>query len=474
MSRPLLPLSQLLSQPQSDRAIAWVAERTTTQRAERPLTLADLRRDVARLVTRLQGQPVRRWALCYQESYPFAVALLACGYAGCQVVLPGHNRLAQLVELADHLDGVLTDLPLEPTLDLPWPVCSTIEHDAVGGDDPCLPEWTTELSCVLFTSGSTGQPKAIAKSQRQLEAELAVQWSLWHSQWQGGRVLATVSHQHIYGLLFRVLLPLCAGVPFASQNLEFPEQLCQWVADHPGEPWLLVSSPAFLTRLDPQLAAVGCRLLYSSGGPLPHAAALQSQRVFGLLPIEIYGSSETGGIAWRQAQQADTPWQPLPGLEVSQDEQGCLRLRSPFLADEDLVDEKPWLTSDKIALHAEGFTLLGRLDRIVKLAEKRVSLDEVERRLRALDWVAEAVVLPLEQGARQLLGAVLVLSAEGVGQWQRLGGGNFLLSLRLQLRPWLEPVALPRRVRCVAALPRNSQGKLPYLELKELFDVPLS
>ena len=158
MSRPLLPLSQLLSLPQSDRAIAWVAERTTTQRAERPLTLADLRRDVARLVTRLQGQPVRRWALCYQESYPFAVALLACGFVGCQVVLPGHNRLAQLAELAEHLDGVLTDLPLEPGPELPWPIYSTIGNDAVGGDEPSLPEWTTELSCVLFTSGSTGQP----------------------------------------------------------------------------------------------------------------------------------------------------------------------------------------------------------------------------------------------------------------------------------------------------------------------------
>ena len=461
MSCPLLPLSQLLNQPQSDRAIAWQADRT--------LTLAELRRDVARLVARLQGQAVRRWALCYQESYPFAVALLACGYAGCQVVLPGHNRLAQLAELAEHLDGVLTDLPLEPGLDLPWPVCSTVGDETIEGEEPSLPEWTTDLHCVLFTSGSTGQPKAILKSQRQLEAELAVQWSLWHSRWQNARVLATVSHQHIYGLLFRVLLPLCAGVPFASQNLEFPEQLCQWVADHPGEPWLLVSSPAFLARLDPKLAATGCRLLYSSGGPLPHAAALQSQLLFGALPVEIYGSSETGGIAWRQAKQADTPWQSLPGLEVSQDEQGCLRLRSPFLA-----DEKPWLTTDKIALHAEGFTLLGRQDRIVKLAEKRVSLDEVERRLRALDWVQEAVVLPLEQGARQLLGAVLVLSAEGERQWQRLGGGNFLLDLRQQLRPWLEPVALPRRVRCVTTLPRNSQGKLPYLELKELFDVPLS
>ena len=471
MSRALLPLSRLLSQPQDNRAIAWGADCAWT--------LADLRRDVARLVQRLQNQPVRRWALCYQESYPFAVALLACGYTGCQVVLPGHNRLAQLVELAEHLDGVLTDLPLDPALDLPWPVCSTVadeaDDDSAGGEEPALPEWTTALNCVLFTSGSTGQPKAIPKSQRQLEAELAVQWSLWQSRWQGARVLATVSHQHIYGLLFRVLLPLCAGVPFASQNLEFPEQLCLWVADHPGEPWLLVSSPAFLARLDPQLAAIGCRLLYSSGGPLPHAAALQSQQLLGSLPIEIYGSSETGGIAWRQAQQTDTPWQPLPGLEVSQDEQGCLRLRSPFLANEDLADEKPWLTSDKIALHAGGFfTLLGRLDRIVKLAEKRVSLDEVERRLRALDWVQEAVVLPLEQGARQLLGAVLVLSVEGEGQWQRLGGGNFLLALRQELRPWLEPVALPRRVRCVAELPRNSQGKLPYLELKELFDVPLS
>ena len=60
MSCPLLPLSQLLNQPQSDRAIAWQADRT--------LTLAELRRDVARLVARLQGQPVQRWALCYQES----------------------------------------------------------------------------------------------------------------------------------------------------------------------------------------------------------------------------------------------------------------------------------------------------------------------------------------------------------------------------------------------------------------------
>ena len=46
-------------------------------------------------------------------------------------------------------------------------------------------------------------------------------------------------------------------------------------------------------------------------------------------------------------------------------------------------------------------------------------------------------------------------------------------ALRQQLRPWLEPVALPRSVRRVAQMPVNAQGKRPWPQLKELFDAPL-
>jgi acyl-coenzyme A synthetase/AMP-(fatty) acid ligase len=456
MMEPLSCLSSLFSDRPLTTQVAW--------RGEHCLTLGDLRRDVAAVVQQLQTHTLQRWALCYQDCYHFLVALLACGHTGCAVVLPGHHRTAQLAELANAIDGVLTDLPLALPSSVNWPLLFT--PDLLGSDSD-LPDWPRELSCTLFTSGSTGQPKAIVKSQAQLEAELAAQWTLWHPHWGAALVLATVSHQHIYGLLFRALLPVCAGIPFVAETLEYQEQIAWWVERHPGQSWVLISSPAFLSRLDCSLAVDGCSALYSSGGPLPHAAAVLSQQLYGQWPIEIYGSSETGGIAWRQAILACTSWQPLPGLTVSQDELGCLCLRSPFLP-----DDQEWRTEDRIAFNDAGFTLLGRQDRIVKLAEKRISLDEVERRLQQLAWVQEAVVLPLEQEARQVLGAVLILSAEGMRQWQALGAGRFLLAIRQGVRPWLEPVALPRRLRCLDAIPLNSQGKRPYAQLKELFDVP--
>lgn len=107
---------------------------------------------------------------------------------------------------------------------------------------------------------------------------------------------------------------------------------------------------------------------------------------------------------------------------------------------------------------------------MIKLEEKRISLEEVEERLRALPWVREAAVLPMNVATRQQLGAVLVLTEAGLIQWQALGPGRFLIALREQLRPWLEPVALPRRLRLLPELPLNSQGKRPWGQLRALFD----
>ena len=68
------------------------------------------------------------------------------------------------------------------------------------------------------------------------------------------------------------------------------------------------------------------------------------------------------------------------------------------------------------------------------------------------------------------LGAVVVPTPQG-WQWHAdLGNGRLLWRLRQELGVWLEPVALPRRLRCLNALPCNAQGKRQYAELKELFD----
>ena len=432
------------------------------------VTLAELRRgslQLARAMARLAGpdRPGMRWALCFDDSLLFTQALLACALGGYQAILPGHQRLAGLQALQAQFDGLLTDGELPgaalavPQLRLPLLVADD-EREADGAALP--PE---RLDLTLFSSGSTGEPKAIPKAWPQLEAELRVQMALWGERLVDTRVLASVSHQHIYGLLFRILLPLALGRPFDRRSIDYPEQLALQTA-----PWALIASPAFLSRLDPAIPAAGCRLIVSSGGPLQPGDAHQAKLLLGQLPVEIFGSSETGGIGWRQRHQVQTPWTTLPGVEVRVGPDQCLLLRSPFLPTAEWLD-----CADRILMTGAGFELLGRQDRVIKLEEKRISLDEVEARLQALVEVESAAVLPLLQGQRQILGAVLVLSEAGAARWAELGPGRFLLALRQQLRPWLEPVALPRSVRRVEQMPVNAQGKRPWPQLKELFDEPL-
>ncbi|MCV6071529.1 AMP-binding protein, partial [Escherichia coli] len=71
---------------------------------------------------------------------------------------------------------------------------------------------------------------------------------------------------------------------------------------------MLVSSPALLKRLNEEHNPVAIRCVFSSGGPLPNQAAQHSHLLFGSLPIEVFGSTETGGIAYRQQHVASTPW----------------------------------------------------------------------------------------------------------------------------------------------------------------------
>ncbi|MDU1025924.1 MAG: AMP-dependent synthetase, partial [Leclercia adecarboxylata] len=77
-----LPLSQWLNAPRpDDTPVAWSGDRCWT--------LGQLRDDVSGLMAILQQQEGARWALCFESSYLFIVALLATLHAGKTPVLPG-------------------------------------------------------------------------------------------------------------------------------------------------------------------------------------------------------------------------------------------------------------------------------------------------------------------------------------------------------------------------------------------------
>lgn len=448
---PFCSLSHLLLAPRNNHVVAFQGDEC--------IHWPQFVQDVSDYTHHLKRLPQHNIALCARDSYWFAVGFFALCHSDKSIVLPGNYQPQALAELSTHFDLVLHDRELDAVADCPNLELGIAMQPAPQVDFAPLGLETTSVT--LFTSGSSGVPKAIRKTLRQLDVEVSILQSLWGEALTGCRIEATVSHQHIYGLLFRLLWPLSAARPFARHNLEFPEQ----VSAHAGDDVALISSPALLKRLSEEHQAKALRLAFSSGGPLPHAAAAHANDLFGSLPVEVFGSTETGGIAHRQQVTPQTPWQLFPRVEATLNQENCLRLCSAH------VDPQGWYqTADECEFVDERrFVLKGRTDRIIKVEEKRVSLVEVEKRAEQLSVIEECAVIPATEGNRTVLLAAIVLTEQGKQQVETLGKGKFWLQLRNELRQWLEPIAVPRRFRIVTEIPLNSQGKRQNTEIERLF-----
>ena len=175
----------------------------------------------------------------------------------------------------------------------------------------------------------------MVKSVRHLEDEVAtLEARFGAALGPGTRMLATAAPQHLYGLLFRVLWPLAAGRPFLRTPLLHPEELVPTMDE--GD-FALASTPLALRRLAERAEltsrAAQCRAVFSSGGPLEAGVARRVADALGAPPYEVYGSTETGGIAVRQQWAGDEAWQPLPGVTTALDpETERLVVTSPFVS----------------------------------------------------------------------------------------------------------------------------------------------
>ncbi|MBV4470111.1 acyl-CoA synthetase family protein [Pseudomonas siliginis] len=435
-----IKLEQLLLKALPARAICQAPALDHTQLRAQALSVA----------AGLQSRGVKRLAVHLEDAADLAIALLGAWRAGVSVLLPADLQAQTRQRWSQEVDLWLTDQPGDAQLDeFTQPGLAGAQLDL----DQC------RLS--LCTSGSSGEPKRIDKTLRQLANEVEALELLWGADLGEACIIGSVATQHIYGLLFRVLWPLCAGRPFVRRQLAFSEDLQRASREYPAFAW--VASPALLKRMGDNLdwpAMSAVRRVFSSGGALPPEAAQSLHQRLQQWPTEILGSSETGGIAWRQGESL---WQPFAGVELSQDSDGALLISSPYLPAGHVEH-----SADAARIAADGrFELLGRLDRIVKLEEKRISLPMLEQALAAHDWVAEAR-LGVVQENRASLGALLVLSESGLFALREHGRRGLTETLRKHLSQHCEALALPRRWRLLRQMPLNSQGKLAQADVEAL------
>ncbi|ATD66180.1 MULTISPECIES: AMP-binding protein [Luteimonas] len=323
------------------------------------------------------------------------------------------------------------------------------------GDAPELP--LEHVVAIGFTSGSTGVPGANAKT-----------WASFHrgtlqnlvalADLHGEAtlpVVATVPPQHMYGMEMSVLLPLLGNVAVHLGRPFFPEDIAAALRDAP-RPALLVTTPVHLrTLVESGVALPPLAAIATATAPLSRELAAAAEARFGCEVRELFGSTETCIFARRRS-AIETAWTPYPGVRLQPVPDGTL-VHAPHLAE-------PQLLADIVELDEAGrFVLRGRQADMIEIAGKRASLADITRRLLAIEGVRDAVAVQSQAadgcGVRRVEAIVVADAA--------LTDAMLLDALRCSL----DPVFLPRRLRRVAALPRNETGKLTRAALEALVHV---
>lgn len=345
-----------------------------------------------------------------------------------------------------------------------------------------------DLPITGMTSGSTGCPKRVTRTLGEFLSEyLSIKDRiLTYVNPAECLGVATVSNFHAYGLMFRFFFPLLSGVPVYIRMLEYQEQFIRLAGFN--KKLFLVSSPGFFKRLDENTCPVEVALTMSAGGKLAAAALNKARHTFASRILEIYGSTETGVIGYRYPENGDEAWQ-IPDDTIIETADSCgeendagLRENEKYLSTgvikvtaPHIMKGAPFIGSDVIRLVRNGdgdlcFYLKGRSDRIIKIEDNRVSLDEIEKIVTATgDLVRDCAVICYEQGGRDFIGAMIVLSEKGRKLREEMSVGRFLINLRMLLGRNMLKLAVPRRFIIVDSLPLTDSQKVAYNRIKELF-----
>lgn len=326
----------------------------------------------------------------------------------------------------------------------------------------------------VSTSGSTGSPRVVARTQRGLLAGFSSLNEAVRAVPED-RVLGVVPFRHSHGLANAMLLSLMSGATLVLMDRYLPRRLVEIVAEHRVS--VLVGSPFIFGTLaecvEDRSAFATVRAALSSGAAVPPATASAFLEKTGVRIRELYGSSETGVIA--VADPDEVPGtrtaRPLRGVEVRvvDDAGGVLAagatgeilVRSAILAAGYLGEPGDgrlplrggfYPTGDLGHFDTRGNIVLeGRISQRLNIAGVKVDPVEIERVILALPQVEQAMVSSVigERGMEMIKARVVVAAGR---QLQRE-------ALIAHCRAELAEYKVPRVVELVDSLPENIMGK---------------
>jgi acyl-coenzyme A synthetase/AMP-(fatty) acid ligase len=338
---------------------------------------------------------------------------------------------------------------------------------------PVLPPGTALLR---MTSGTTGEPRAVAASAESLLADVENITATMGIH-ERDRNLVAVPLSHCYGFDNVVLTLATLGCPAIVVRDLTPRHLLRaarrgGASVFPAVPFLvdlLARAPAGGSPRWPEL-----RLVISAGALLPVESRERFAARFGVRPRVLYGSTECGAISFDRAGSADLPegcvGEALDGVSISLRDaaRGVGRVvadsravasalvpsattRKGRALERDILAPGRFVTPDLARLDDRGrLQLLGRVTEVINVGGRKVFPAEVEQVIRRIAGVSEVAVVGVRRStATEAVRAVVIASPE-VDRTAVVGACAAALA----------SYKVPRVVDFVAELPRNRRGKI--------------
>jgi acyl-coenzyme A synthetase/AMP-(fatty) acid ligase len=440
----------------------------------RSWTFGELSDGAARLAGTLQAQGVGRGDVVMTlvgNRVEWVLTLLACFRIGavalpCTVQLRAKDLSLRLQ--AANPSAVVVDPRELAELEAAGPACPVLvigdpallasepaPSADLGLDDPAL---------VIFTSGTSGEPKAVLHGQRYLFGQ-SLQAEHWLDARPGELVWCTAAAGWSKSARNTFIAPWLRGARALLHDARFdPAERLDIIEREHVDVLCMAPTEYRVVARRAELRRLPLRTAVAAGEALNAEAIATWRDGAGVVVRDGYGQTETGAVTGMPASAAGpagSMGRPLPGVRV-EIRDGQLHVDPATLPTFFLrylgheAHEGWWATGDLVERDDDGFLWFrGRADDVIVSAGYRIGPTEVEDALSTHPAVADAAVVPAPDEERGDVVRAVVVVRDG---WE--AGSELAAALQQHVKRETAPYKYPRIVDFVDELPRTASGKL--------------
>ncbi|MGZ6694082.1 MAG: acyl-CoA synthetase [Solirubrobacteraceae bacterium] len=325
-------------------------------------------------------------------------------------------------------------------------------------EDPCL---------ITFTSGTSGEPKAVVHAQRYLTGQ-HLQAEHWLDARPGELVWCTAASGWSKSARNAFIAPWIRGAPALLHDARFDpaERLEILARERVGVLCMAPTEYRVIAKRAEVRPVDGLRGLVAAGEALNPEVLRTWHEATGLWVRDGYGQTETGQVTGMPLGRDAVPGsmgRPLPGVkawvdggELVLDPRTLPTFFRGYIGEAPPATGRPWRTGDRVAQDDDGFLHFeGRDDDVIISAGYRIGPFEVESALVSHAAVAEAAVVAAPDEERGAVVRAVVVLREGHEPSDALAR-----ELQDHVKAATAPYKYPRRVDFAAELPKTASGKV--------------